>query len=101
MPQDTYTSAVRALDPETGERKWQYEVQPKSTSGLLATAGNLVSGGTVTGHAFALDAETGEELWHQSVGGDVHAGPITYRVDDRQLVTVAAGQALFTFGLRE
>ncbi|MEE2778040.1 MAG: PQQ-dependent dehydrogenase, methanol/ethanol family [Acidobacteriota bacterium] len=100
-PTDTFTSAVRALDPETGERVWQYEVQSKSTSGLLTTAGNLVFGGTVAGTAFALEAETGEELWRQSVGGNVHAGPTTYLVDGKQQVTIAAGHALFTFGLRE
>ena len=101
VPQDTYTSAVRALDPETGERRWQFVVQPKSTSGLVSTAGNLVFGGTVAGNAFALDATTGKELWHASLGGNVRAGPVTYLVDGRQQVTVAAGHALFTFGLRE
>jgi hypothetical protein len=28
-------------------------------------------------------------------------GPVTYMVDGRQYVTVIAGNALFTFGLRE
>jgi len=99
-PVDNYTSAVRALDPATGQLRWEYRVQPKSTAGLLTTAGNLVFGGTVAGNAFALDATTGEELWHQSVGGNVHAGPISYEVDGEQLVTFAAGHSLFTFALR-
>lgn len=101
VPQDRYVSAVRALDPDTGERKWEYRVQPKSTSGLLATAGNLVVGGTRAGNAFALDARTGKELWHVNIGGNVHAGPITFEVDGKQYLTIAAGHALFTFGLAE
>ena len=100
VPQDTYTSAVRALDPATGERRWQYVVQPKSTSGLLSTAGDLVFGGTFEGNAFALDAADGKELWHVSLGGNVHAGPITYLAAGKQQVTIAAGHALFTFRLR-
>lgn len=94
-----YVSAVRALDPSTGERKWEYRVQPRSTSGLLTTAGNLLFGGTVKGTFFALDARTGGERWRLDIGGNVHAAPITYLVDGQQYVTIAAGSALFTFGL--
>ena len=48
-----YVSAVRALKPMTGKQVWEYRVQPKSTSGLLSTAGNLVFGGTKPGNFFA------------------------------------------------
>jgi hypothetical protein len=33
------------------------------------------------------------------VGGIVHAAPVTYLSQGRQHVTIAAGQALFTFTL--
>ena len=99
FPQESYVSAVRALDPLTGERKWQHRVQAKSTSGLLATAGNLVFGGTVKGNFFALDAKTGGELWRLDIGGRVHAAPVSYMIDGKQYVTIAAGSSLFTFGL--
>jgi alcohol dehydrogenase (cytochrome c) len=94
-----YVSAVRALEPTTGQKKWEYIVQAKSTSGLLSTAGNLVFGGTKPGNFFALDATTGDELWHLDIGGWVHAAPITYEVNGEQYVTIAAGSSLFTFGL--
>lgn len=99
FPNPDYVSAVRALDPTTGERVWQYQVQAKSTSGLVSTAGNLVFGGTVHGNFFALDARNGNELWRLDLGGMVHAAPITYLVDGEQYVTIAAGSAVFTFGL--
>ncbi len=82
----------------TGERKWEYRVQPRCATGLLSTAGNLVFGGTPGGYFFALNAATGEELWKLTVGGSVAAAPVTYLVDGEQYVTIAAGNALFTFG---
>ena len=94
-----YVSAVRALKPTTGELVWEYRVQPKSTSGLLSTAGNVVFGGTKAGNFFALDATTGKELWRLDIGGWVHAAPITYTVEGEQRISIAAGSALFTFGL--
>ena len=56
-------------------------------------------GGTARGKFFALDARTGKELWHLDLGGTIHAAPITYLVVRRQHVTIAAGNAIFTFGL--
>ena len=101
LPVDNYTSAIRAIDPRTGDRRWEFEIQPRSTSGLLATAGDLVFGGSVDGYFYALDAVTGQELWNLPVGGRVHAAPITYAVDGQQYVTIAAGNVVYTFGLDE
>ena len=99
QPADRYVSAVRAIDPLTGDRKWEYRVQPRSTSGLLATRGGLVFGGSVRGNFYALNSDTGEELWHRSLGGDIRAAPISFEAGGQQHVTIAAGQALFTFAL--
>jgi len=65
----------------------------------MATAGDLVFGGTADGFFFALDAESGEELWHKSVGGRVHSAPMAYAVDGKQHVAIAAGNAVFSFAL--
>ncbi len=100
-PTDTYHSAVRAIDPATGDVRWEYPIQPRSTSGLMTTAGDLVFGGTVDGYVFAVDAVSGEELWHMAVGSRVHAAPITYSVDGEQYVSIAAGNVVFTFGLSD
>ena len=101
LPQDHYVSAVRAISPQTAERVWEYEVKARSTAGVLSTAGDLVFSGTVDGFFFALDAETGEELWHINVGSRVHAAPMSYMIDGKQYVAVAAGNVLYTFGLRD
>ena len=34
-------------------------------------------------------------------GGQISAGPMTYAVNGKQYVSIAAGNALFAFGLRE
>jgi hypothetical protein len=38
-------------------------------------------------------------LWKASVGGQINSGPMTYAAGGRQLVTIAAGSALFAFAL--
>ena len=100
-PIDTYFSAIRAIDPATGDRRWEFPIQPRSTAGVLTTAGDLVFSGSVDGYFYALDAVTGEELWHITVGRNVHAAPMTYAVDGQQFVTIAAGNVVYTFGLDE
>jgi hypothetical protein len=41
----------------------------------------------------ALDAVTGCHLWHVQTGGNLAASPISYAVDGRQYVAIAAGNA--------
>ena len=98
---DNYVSAIRALDPKTGDRRWEFRITPQSKAGILATAGDVIFSGGVDGYFFALDAETGEELWHISLGALVQAAPITYAVDGQQYVTIAVGNVIYTFGLNE
>ncbi len=101
VPVDTYVSAVRAIDPLTGDLVWEHRVQPKSMSGVMSTAGQIIFSGTVNGNFMALDAETGQDLWHKALGGEVIAAPITYLSNGKQQVTIAAGQAIFTFSVQE
>ena len=99
LPIDEYHSAVRAIDPTTGDIRWEYALQPRSTAGMLATAGDLVFTGSVDGYFLALDAETGEELWHINVGRMVHSAAVTYAVNGEQYVAIAAGNVVYAFGL--
>jgi alcohol dehydrogenase (cytochrome c) len=92
-------SAVRAIDPTTGTRVWEFPLHPRSTSGLLATAGGLIIGGSVDGYLFALDARTGADLWHRSVGGAVVAAPIAYAVNGVEYLAVAAGDTMVALAL--
>ena len=101
LPMDNYHSANRAIDPANGDVRWEFPIVPRSTSRVLSTAGDLIFGGTVDGYFFALDAASGQELWHMNVGSRVHSSPMTYAVDGTQYVSIAAGNVVVTFGLRD
>ena len=96
---DQVYGAVRALDVLTGQQRWEHRLMSPLWAGLLATAGGLVFGSTNEGNVYALDAGTGRALWDFQTGGACGANPMSFRVDNRQHVAVACGQALFAFAL--
>ena len=100
LPEDGY-GAIQAFDPRTGERKWEFKMVDVTDSGVLSTASDLVFAGGREGYFFALDARTGEPLWRATVGGQVSAGPMSYAIDGRQYVAIAAGSVLFVYALRQ
>ena len=99
--EDEGYGAVSAFDPKTGERKWEFKMTDITWAGVLTTASDLLFSGGREGYFFALDDRTGKLLWKASLGGQVNSGPMTYEVGGKQYVAVSAGQALFTFALRE
>ena len=72
-----------------------------NVSGILTTASDLLFSGGKEGYFFALDARTGQLLWKASLGGQINSGPMSYSVNGKQYVTVAAGNAVFAFALRQ
>ena len=88
-----------AIDPQTGLRKWAFRQFDVTDSGILTTASDLLFTGGREGYFYALDARSGAELWKASLGGQIVNGPITYAVDGKQYVAIAAGNALFSFAL--
>jgi alcohol dehydrogenase (cytochrome c) len=96
---DQAYGALRALEVETGKMKWEFRLHSPPWAGVLATAGGLVFSGANEGNFYALDALTGQPLWEFQTGGAITANPISCLIDGKQHVAVAAGQALFVFGL--
>ncbi len=90
---------VIAIDPPTGTIKWEHKVVTPPWGGVMATAGNLVFGGTLEGVVFALDARTGQRLWYFSGNDRVYASPISYLANGKQYVSLAVGDVIVTFGL--
>lgn len=95
---------VRALDPLTGKLKWEHKFESKNSwhrvGGILSVAGDVVFVGNER-TLYALDARTGAELWKFNTGGRISAAPITYVLNGRQYVTIAAGRAVLAFALEE
>jgi alcohol dehydrogenase (cytochrome c) len=96
---DDAWGAVRALEATTGKLKWEFKLLTPPWSGLLSTAGGLVFGGSEEGNFFALDAETGKPLWDLQLGAAVKANPMSFAVDGKQYVAIAAGYSVYVFGL--
>jgi alcohol dehydrogenase (cytochrome c) len=101
QPMDAFHSSIRAINPATAEIEWEFPIMPRSSAGITTTAGGIVFTGSADGYFFALDAASGEELWHISLGARVHAAPMTFAVDGQQFVTIASGNVVYTFGLKD
>jgi alcohol dehydrogenase (cytochrome c) len=70
-------------------------------AGVLTTASDVVFSGGREGFFFALDARTGALLWKGAVAGIVQSGPMSYAVNGRQYVAVAAGNTLYGYAIRQ
>jgi alcohol dehydrogenase (cytochrome c) len=92
---------LKALDPLTGETKWDFRYDKAPWAGTLATAGGLIFGADLDGYVMAFDARTGKNLWKLNTGNQLKSAPITYEVQGRQYVTMPSGAALITFALPE
>jgi alcohol dehydrogenase (cytochrome c) len=93
-----------AIDYKTGKVAWAHELGDKSgnlISGLLSTEGGLLFGGDTAGNFLGMDPETGKTLWHVNLDDFVTNAPMTYELDGRQYLLVAAKQAWFAFAIPE
>jgi alcohol dehydrogenase (cytochrome c) len=97
---EPFWGALRALDPATGKLVWEWKHTSPTWSGVLSTAGGVVFTGDAEGNFIALDAKSGKPLWHFECGASIYSSPMTYAVDGKQYVVVAAGSTLFAFGLQ-
>jgi len=91
---------IRAIDPQTGDKKWEFKMNDVTNSGILTTASDLLFTGSREGFFEALDARSGKLLWKANSGGEISMGPMTYEVNGKQYVAFAAGSSLFVYGLK-
>jgi alcohol dehydrogenase (cytochrome c) len=92
-----------AYDAETCRFVWRYPQvgSGHSWGGTMTTAGNLVFFGNDTEEFEAVNAQTGQSLWHFNTGQSMHASPMSYSVNGKQYVAIAAGSDLFSFALAD
>ncbi len=92
---------VAAVDLFTGKKAWDVPLGtfvPGMTTGTvtlggpIATAGGLVfSAATMDNFIRAFDSDTGRELWKYELPASGQATPMTYSVNGKQYVVIAAG----------
>lgn len=101
---------IRAIDLATGQTVWDrplgtarrngpfgipsflpLDIGTPNNGGAVVTAGGLVFIAAATDNLFrAIDTATGETLWSDVLPAGGQANPITYEVDGRQYVMIAA-----------
>jgi alcohol dehydrogenase (cytochrome c) len=94
---------VRAIEPATGKRVWEYPMTgpAESWAGTVSTAGGVVFFGDDDGQLVAVNARDGRYLWHFQMGEGLNTSPVTYAVDGKQFVAIASASAIYSFGLFE
>ena len=99
LSMDDAWGAIRALQAETGEMRWEFKLHSPPWAGVMSTAGGLVFSGSDEGNFYALDARTGKALWDFQTGGPIAANPVSFTVYGHQSIAVAADRVLYVFGL--
>ncbi len=94
---------LRALNIETGDVVWEVPqpgpARAKTWSGVLATAGGVIFYGQPNGGFAAVDEKSGKPLWQFPTNVRMKASPMTFLLQGRQYVAVAAGPNILCFGL--
>ena len=68
------------------------------SAGVMSMAGGLVAFGA--GDQLEIDdAHTGKPLWSFGLSQQVHASPMSYGINGKQYLAVAAGDTVYAFGL--
>lgn len=80
-----------AVNIDTGKIAWGVKTPQPLIGGVLATAGGLVFNGEGNGWFKAFDSKTGKELWKFNCGAGVNAPAVSYTVNGKQYIAVAAG----------
>jgi len=89
--EDQQWGLLSAINLSNGKIVWQYQTDQPLLGGTLATNGKLVFSGEGNGNLNAFHSSTGRLLWTTKIDAGVNAPPITYMIDGKQYIAVAAG----------
>lgn len=109
IPGEAQSGNVSAVNIDTGAIVWQQKTDQPMIGGELTTKGGLLFAGEGNGKFNAYDAKTGAVLWTFQAGAGVNSAPMSFQIDGKQYVAVAAGgnfqlnyklgDAILVFGL--
>lgn len=90
LPGQAY-GKLMAIDPNSGQTKWEVRTRSPISASALATAGGLVFLGDSEGNLVAYDDETGAILWSYQTGSGIRSGPVAFTLDGVEYVAIASG----------
>lgn len=94
---------LMAIDPLTGRHVWEHEypnlrgIGTTVGPGLMTTASNLLFTGDDQHNIIAFRANDGKILWHFAATANQSNAPVSYMLDGKQWVVMAAGDMLYAF----
>jgi len=91
IPSEAQWGRLAAVNINTGKLAWKADTEQPLMGGALATGGGLVFTGEGNGSFNAYDAKNGKKLWSFQAGAGVNAPPVSYMVNGKQYIAVAAG----------
>lgn len=102
-PENPGERYLRALNPSTGAVVWEKAMvgaPDANYGGVLTTGGRLAFYGESGGAFAAVDAANGRTLWRYPANDNWRATAMTYLVDGKQYVAIAAGSNIMSFALQ-
>jgi len=90
-----------AYDFNTETFAWKYPQVSTgfSSGGTMTTAGGVVFFADDAHFFEAVEAQSGKPLWHFNTGQSIDASPMSYAINGKQYVAIAAGSDIFSFAL--
>jgi alcohol dehydrogenase (cytochrome c) len=82
---------LTAFNAKDGSVRWKFKAPAPVLAGVTPTAGGLVFSAALNGDLYAFDAKTGNILWQTSTGLSTGGGIVSYAVNGKQYIAVAAG----------
>jgi len=91
VPGSNGWGALQAIDVATGKQVWTHDTKLPWNDGQVSTDTGLVFSGSPDQTFYAFDSKTGKVLWKHHMSSGVIGQPVSYQVDGKQYVAVAAG----------
>jgi alcohol dehydrogenase (cytochrome c) len=82
---------IQAINLATRETLWTQRQRAPQTTGVVATAGNLIFAGALDRWFTAYDATNGKVLWRNQLNDVPSSAPISYLAGGKQYVAMVVG----------